>query len=119
MVERSLSGEEPGRSASASKESSEKTTSRAEEEEACERERGGVARMGVGGVCSIYVSRGGVRPIMVAHLHPPLETVSVSYSAHFDPILRFAVSVGDSITRLKSGCQIPSTNASKCDKSTE
>jgi hypothetical protein len=85
MVERSLSGEEPGRSASASKESSEKTTSRAEEEEACERERGGVARMGVGGVCSIYASRGGVRPIMVAHLHPPLETISVSYSAHFDP----------------------------------
>jgi hypothetical protein len=40
MVERSLSGEELGRSAVASKESIEKITSGAEEGEACERERG-------------------------------------------------------------------------------
>jgi hypothetical protein len=40
--------------------------------------------MGVGGVCSLCASRG-ARPIMVAYLHPSLETVSVSYSAHFDP----------------------------------
>jgi hypothetical protein len=40
MVEQSLSGKEPGRSTTASKESSEKITSGAEEEEeVCERER--------------------------------------------------------------------------------
>jgi hypothetical protein len=39
MVEWSLSGEEPGRSAAASKESSEKTTSGAEEKEVCKREK--------------------------------------------------------------------------------
>jgi hypothetical protein len=39
MVEQSLSGKEPGRLIAASKESSEKITSGAEEEEVCERER--------------------------------------------------------------------------------
>jgi hypothetical protein len=91
MVERRLSGEEPGRSAAASKESGNKTTSGAEEEEACkrERERGGAATMGGGGASSL-----GAWLIMVARLHTPLETVSLSYIA----ILRFVVFVGDSLT---------------------
>jgi CRISPR/Cas system-associated protein Cas10 (large subunit of type III CRISPR-Cas system) len=63
MVEQSLSGTEPGRLIAASKESSEKITSGAEEEEeeVCERERerGDASRMGVGEACSICVSRGG------------------------------------------------------------
>jgi hypothetical protein len=89
MVERRLSGEEPGRSAATSKESGNKTTSGAEEEEACKRERGGAATMGVGGASSL-----GAWIIMVARLHTPLETVSLSYIA----ILRFVVFVGDSLT---------------------
>jgi CRISPR/Cas system-associated protein Cas10 (large subunit of type III CRISPR-Cas system) len=60
MVEQSLSGKEPGRLIAASKESSEKITSGAEEEEeeVCERERerGDASRMGVGEACSICVS---------------------------------------------------------------
>jgi hypothetical protein len=62
----------------------------------CERE--GVARMGADRACSICASRGGAQPIMVACLHPPLETVLVSYSAHFDPIWKFAVYIRDSLT---------------------
>jgi hypothetical protein len=58
MVEQSLSGKEPGRSTAASKESSEKITSGAEEEEVCERER---ERRHIknGCRCCICVSRGG------------------------------------------------------------